>query len=132
MDKLFGSLIDDYTLYRIIQIIIVILSLFTVFLGIQIVLTWKFLRKDPSNSEDILSQKGSFIRSSIYISIAGFFMLSHVFFEGLDEFAPDTTTYEMFELIAFSGLALFLYEWYKILNRFKKKSQSNPAHFGNR
>ena len=122
MDRLLGSIIDDYTLYRIIQSIIVILSMFTVYLGIQIALTWKFLKKDKANPDEIISQKGSFIRSSIFIIITGFFMLSHAFFEGLEEFAPDSTTYELFELIAFSGLVLFLYEWYKLLNKIKKKT----------
>jgi len=120
MDKLLGSIIDDYTLYRIIQGIIIILSLFTVYIGIHIALTWKFITKFQGNSVDIISQKGSFIRSSIFITIAGFFMLSHVLFEGLEEFTPDSTTYELFELIAFSGLVLFLYEWYKIFTKLKK------------
>jgi len=125
MDRLLGNIIDDYTLYRIIQSIIVILSMFTVYLGIQIALTWKFLKKDKGNSDEIISQKGSFIRSSIFIIITGFFMLSHEFFEGLEEFAPDSTTYELFELIAFSGLVLFLYEWYKLLNKIKKRLKMN-------
>lgn len=123
MDLLFGKIIDDYALYRIIQSIIVILSMFTVYLGIQIALTWKFLKKDHGNSDEIISQKGSFIRSSIFISITGFFMLFHEFFEGLGEMEPDSTTYEFFELIAFSGLVLFLYEWYKILNKIKIKTK---------
>ena len=95
--------------------------MFTVYLGIQIALTWKFMSLQ-GNSSEIISQKGSFIRSSIFIIITGFFMLSHVFFEGLGELEPDATTYELFELIAFSGLVLFLYEWYKILNKIKKKT----------
>jgi hypothetical protein len=120
MDLLLGNIIDDYTLYRIIQSFIIILSMFTVYLGIQIALTWKFM-KIQGNSDGIISQKGSFIRSSIFIIITGFFMLSHEFFEGLGELEPDSTTYELLELIAFSGLVLFLYEWYKILNKIKKK-----------
>ena len=122
MDKLLGNIIDDYTLYRIIQTIIIILSMFIVYLGIQIALTWKFLKKDHGNPEEIISQKGSFIRSSVFIIITGFFMLSHEFFESLEEVAPDSTTYEFFELIAFSGLVLFFYEWYKILNKIRRKS----------
>ena len=95
--------------------------MFTVYIGIQIALTWKFLNL-PKNSDEIISQKGSFIRSSIFIIITGFFMLSHEIFEGLGELKPDSTTYELLELIAFSGLVLFLYEWYKILNKIKKKT----------
>jgi hypothetical protein len=120
MDLLLGNIIDDHTLYRIIQSIIIILSLFTVYIGIQIALTWRFLNL-PKNSNEIISQKGSFIRSSIFIIITGFFMLSHEFFEGLGELEPDSTTYELLELIAFSGLVLFLYEWYNILKKIKKK-----------
>jgi len=121
MDRLLGNVIDDFTLYRIIQSIIIILSMFTVYIGIQIALTWKFLNPH-GNSDEIISQKGSFIRSSIFIIIAGFFMLSHEFFEGFGELEPDSTTYELLELIAFSGLVLFLYEWYKILKKIKQKS----------
>ncbi len=130
MDRLLGSIIDDYRLFKIIQALIVILSLFTVYLGIQIALTWRFLQKETLNADEIISQRGSFIRSSIFIIITGFFMLSHEFFEGLDGFAPDLTTYEMFELIAFSGLVLFLLEWYKILNKLKKKYHGEFNHFG--
>jgi len=121
MDRLLGNIIDDYTLFRIIQSIIVILSMFTVYIGIQIALTWKFLNPQ-GNSDEIISQKGSFIRSSIFIIITGFFMLSHEFFEGLGELEPDSTTYELLELIAFSGLVLFLYEWYTILKKIKQKT----------
>lgn len=121
MDELLGSIIDDYTLYRIIQGIIIILSMFTVYIGIHIALTWKFITTFSGNPVDIISQKGSFIRSSIFITITGLFMLSHELFEGLEELTPDSTTYEFFELIAFLGLVLFLFEWYKLLNNFKKK-----------
>ena len=120
MDKFLGSIIDDYTLYRIFQGIIIILSMFTVYIGIHIALTWKFITKVQGNPVDIISQKGSFIRSSIFITITGFFMLSHEIFEGLEKLTPDSTTYELFELIAFSGLVLFLYEWYKIFTKLKK------------
>jgi hypothetical protein len=130
MDRLLGSIIDDYTLFKIIQALIVILSLFTVYLGIQIALTWKFLQKEELNTDEIISQKGSFLRSSIFIIVTGFFMLSHEFFEGTEDFAPDSTTYEMFELIAFSGLVLFLFEWYKILTKLKKKYHGEFNHFG--
>jgi hypothetical protein len=95
--------------------------MFTVYLSIHIVLTWKFITKFQGHSADIISQNGSFIRSSIFITITGIFMLSHEFLEGLEELTPDSTTYELFELIAFSGLVLFLYEWYKILNNMKKR-----------
>ncbi len=123
MDYWLGGIISDYILYRIIQGIIVILSMFTVYLGIQIALTWKFLKKDAVNLNEIISQKGSFIRSSVFIIITGFFMLSHEFFESLEGYSPDATTYELFELVAFSGLVLFLYEWYKILNKLKKNAE---------
>lgn len=122
MDKMLGSIIDDYTLYRIFQGLIIILSMFTVYIGIHIALTWKFITKYQRNPVDIISQKGIFIRTSIFITITGFFMLSHEIFEGLGELTPDYTTYELFELIAFSGLVLFLYEWYKVFTNLKKST----------
>ncbi|VVB93982.1 Uncharacterised protein [uncultured archaeon] len=130
MDRLLGSIVDDYTLFKIIQALIIILSLFTVYLGIQIALTWKSLQKDAFNADEIISQRGSFIRRSIFIIITGFFMLSHEIFEGFDGLTPDTTSYELFELIAFSGLVLFLFEWYKILTKLKKKYHGEFNHFG--
>lgn len=130
MDYWLGSIISDYTLYKIIKGIVVILSMFTVYLGIQIALTWKFLNKDAVNPDEIISQRGSFIRSSIFLIITGFFMLAHELFEDIKEFAPDDTTYELFELVAFSGLVLFFYEWYKILNKLKKKSPGEFSRLG--
>ena len=130
MDYWLGSIISDYTLYKIIKGIVVILSMFTVYLGIQIALTWKFLNKEEVNPDEIISQRGSFIRSSIFLIITGFFMLSHELFEDIDVLAPDATTYELFELIAFSGLVLFFYEWYKILNKLKKKSGGEFSRLG--
>lgn len=116
MDYWFGNLVNDYILYKIIEGIIAILSMITIYLGIQITLAWKSLRN--KTSDPVVSNKKSFIRSSIFIFIAGFFMLIHEFFEGLEKEAPDYVTYEFFELIALSGLVLFLNEWHNI---FKKK-----------
>ena len=122
MDRVLGSIINDYALYKIIEAIIIILSMFMVYLGIQIALTWKSLNKDCSNSDEIILRKGNFIRSSIFITIMGIFMPFQVFFEGLGELGPDSTTYELFNLIAFSGLVLFFYEWYKLLNKVKNRT----------
>jgi len=121
MDYWFGNIINDYFLYKIIEGIIAILSLIVVYLGIQIALNWKFIHKEIPDSNDLISQKQSFNRSVLFIFIAGFFMLIHEFFEGLEKDSPDLVTYELFELIAFSGLVLFLYEWHKILVNFRKK-----------
>jgi len=113
MDRLLGSIIDDYTLYRIIEISIGILILAAVYLGVHITLTLKFSKN--AGSDGSISRRKSFIKSSIFIFIAGFFMLIHEFLEGLKKDAPDYTTYEFFELIALLGLVLFLCEWRKIL-----------------
>lgn|SRR5574341_508376 len=123
MDRLLGSIIDDYTLYKIIEGMIAILSLATIYLGIQIALAWKYIEKREGGS-DIISQKDSFYRSTIFIFMAGLFMVIHEFLEGLEKDAPDYTTYEMFEFLSLMGLVLFLYEWHKILKKLKKK------HFG--
>ena len=92
MDKLLGNIIDDYSLFRIIEGIITIFILVSVYLGIQIILTWKLLNTTETNHEKVISNKTSFIRSSIFIFIAGFFMLIHIFLEGLNEYTPDATT----------------------------------------
>lgn len=120
MDYWFGNFIDDYILYKIIEGIIAILSMIVIYLGIHIALNWKFINKEIPDSDEIISQKQSFYRSTLFIFIAGFFMIIHEFFEGLEKEAPDFVTYELFELIALSGLVLFLYEWHKILMKVKK------------
>ena len=121
MDKVLGSIIDDYTLYRIIGGLIIILILAAIYIAIQITLIWKFLNKKEPNSDEIISNKRSFYKSSIFIFIAGFFMLIHEFLEGLEENEPDYTTYKFFEFMALSGLVLFMFEWHKILKKLKNK-----------
>jgi hypothetical protein len=121
MDRILGSIIDDYTLFKIIEGIIIILILVAVYLGIQITLTWKFLKKEEVGQDDVISNKKSFYRNTIFIFIAGFFMLIHELLEGLGENAPDYTTYEFFEMIGLLGLVLFMIEWHKILRKIKKK-----------
>ncbi len=123
MDRLLGSVIDDYNLFIIIQSIIILLILLAVHLAVQISLTWKFLKKEDVDSDEIISNKGSFYRNTLFIFIAGFFMLLHEFFESFGEKADDTT-YEFFELMAFLGLVLFLFEWYKILMKLKRKQKA--------
>lgn len=120
MDYWFGNIINDYILYKIIEGIIAILSMIVIYLGVHIALNWKYIHKEIPNSNEVISQKQSFYRSTLFIFIAGFFMILHEFFEGLEKDAPDFVTYELFELIALSGLVLFLYEWHKILVKLKK------------
>jgi hypothetical protein len=118
MDYWLGSIISDYSLYQIIEGLIIILSMVMIFLFIQIALAWRRLR--AVNLTEVILQRGSFIRSIIFIFITAIFMLIHELFEGLDGFSLDFTSYEFLELIAFSGLVLFFYEWYKILSKQKK------------
>jgi len=124
MDRLLGGIIDDITLYRIIEGVIIIFTLFAVFLAIQIILAWKSINKEETNSDEIIFNKKSFYRSSIFIFIAGFFMIFHEFLEGLEENAPDYTTYKFFEFMALSGLILFMLEWYNILKKLQKKQKA--------
>ena len=125
MDYWFGNLINDYFLYKIIEGIIAILTMIVIYLGIQIALNWKFLNKENPNSNEVISQKQSFNRSTIFIFIAGFFMLIHEFLEGLEKEAPDYVTYELLELVALTGLVLFLLEWHKILMKLRKSRSVN-------
>jgi len=121
MDYLLGSIISDYLLYQVIESIIAILSMITVYFGIQIALTWKFLNKGTKSSIEVISEKTSFNRSTFFIFIAGFFMVIHELFEGLEKEAPDYVTYEFFELIALAGFVMFFYEWNKILKNLKNR-----------
>ncbi len=121
MDRMLGSIISDYTLYKIIEGTIAILSLVTIYLGIQIALTWRYLKEKQANRDDVISERNSFNRSSVFIFVTGFFMVIHEFLEGLEKDAPDYTTYEFFELMALIGLVSLFYEWNKILKKLKNK-----------
>jgi len=101
MDKLLGSIIDDYTLFRVIEGITTIFILAAVYLGVQIILIWRSLNKAETNPDKVISNKASFIRSSIFIFMAGFFMLINNFLEGLGYNEPDFATYQSFELMHF-------------------------------
>jgi len=114
MDRVLGSIIDDYTLYRIIEVINIILILVSVYLAIQITLMMKFPKNSVAGSTDVISKR-ILTKGRIFILISGFFMLLHEFGEGFKYDAPDDTTYAFFELMALSGLVLFLFQWYKIL-----------------
>lgn len=46
MDKILGSIIDDYSLFRVIEGIITIFTLVAVYLGVQIILMWKSITQD--------------------------------------------------------------------------------------
>jgi hypothetical protein len=124
MDKLLGNIIDDFVFYRVIQGIIIIFTLVAVYLGVQIIMLWRSLNNAETNPDKVISNKSSFIKSCVFIFIAGFFMLIHNFLESLGKNEPDFATYESFELIALLGLILFLNEWYKILKTFKKKGRN--------
>ena len=124
MDKLVGGIIDDLTLYRIIEALIIILILFSVYIGVQLLLTWKFLNKEETDSNEIISNKKSFYRISIFIFISGFFMIIHEFLEGFEKQVADYTTYKFFEFMALLGLVLFMFEWHKILKKLKKKQKT--------
>ncbi len=115
-----GSMISDYTLYRIIEGIIAILALIMIYLGIQIALTWGNIKNQAANTKEIVLERNRFIASTFFIFIAGFFMLIHEYFEGIEK-DIDYVIYEIFEFIALLGLVLFFYEWYKILNSYKSK-----------
>ncbi|VVB87303.1 Uncharacterised protein [uncultured archaeon] len=121
MDRLLGSIIDDETLYRIIEAIIAIVIMVASYFGIQIALALKFVKKEGKNKNELIAQASSY-RSTIFILIGGISMLVHEFLEGLEKDAADFTTYEMLELIALLGLVLFLYEWHKTLKKMKNKN----------
>ena len=118
MDSVLGNFIDDFTLFRIIAVINFILILAVTYLVIQVTLAWKFMQKEEVISDKVISNKRSLYKSLIFIFIGGFFMLAHEFLEGLKE-NSDSTTYEFFELIALTGLVLFLFDWNKILKKKK-------------
>lgn len=117
MDYWFGNIIEDSTLFKIIEGIIGILSLVMMYYGIQIALTWKYPKKGSQTVED--PQRRNYIRGTVFIFIAGFFMVLHEFLDALDKDAPDYVTYELFELIAVSGVVLFFHEWYKMIDKSK-------------
>jgi len=73
MDRLLGWIIDDYILFRILDVIIFMLILAAIYLAIQNILTWKFLKKGDINTDELISNRGSFYKMLIFLFITGFF-----------------------------------------------------------
>lgn len=113
-------MVSDYAIYKVVESLITLLSLFMVYLGIQIALTWRDLNKDSMSAEEIVAHRNVFIRSSVFIFMAGFFLIIHEFLEDLGGRTPSYVTFETLELLALAGLVLFMCEWHRVLRRLRK------------
>lgn len=75
MDRLLGGIINDYTLYKVLEGAIGVLSLVMIYLGIQIALTWKSLKKEGESPGEIIAQQGSFLEAAYSFSLQDFLCL---------------------------------------------------------
>ncbi len=124
MDRLLGWMINDNYLFRILEVIIFILILSAIYLSIQNILTWKFLKKEDSG--EIFSNRGRFYKMLVFLVFTGFFLLIRKFLEGPGENSP---TYHFFQPIALLGLGLFNFELYKMFKKLKGKQKSDIWQF---
>ena len=126
MDRLSGWIINDNAFFRYLDVIIFILILSAIYLSIQNILTWKFLKKEDSG--EIFSNRGRFYKMLLFLVFTGFFMLIHKFLQGPGENLSDKT-YHFFQPIALLGLGLFNFELYKMFKKLKGKQKSDIWQF---
>lgn len=116
----------DFALFKILDVIILILILSAIYLAIQNILTWKFLKNDDSG--ELFSNRGRFYKMLLFLVFTGFFMLIRKFLEGPGGNSPDST-YHFFQPIALLGLGLFNFELYKMFKKLKGKQKSDIWQF---
>ncbi len=111
---------DLYNIYKIMELVIFISYLSFIFLSIQIWFLWKHADKNKLMLKTFA--EGSFFkRNSIYVFLFSIFFMIHEFLEGIT--IPNAALYfEFFEMLAFSCLSMFAFEWYCMLKEFSNKT----------
>ncbi|VVB95663.1 Uncharacterised protein [uncultured archaeon] len=101
------------------EFIIFSLYLIFIFLSIQIWFSWKHVNKKELKL-GIFVDEPFFKRIWIYVFLFSISFIIHEFLEGTN--LPSAMIYfELFELIGFTSIVLFAYEWYIVLKQSAHK-----------
>jgi len=112
-------MINEYTIYKLLEFSIFALYLVLIFLFVQIWFSWKDIDKKDLMLKSIIDES-FFKKNCIYIFLFTFLPLVHEFFEGTS--LPNLIVYlEVFEFLGLICLLLFVYNWYSVLKTCAKK-----------
>lgn len=110
---------DEYTLYKYLEFLIIVTYLFFIYLLVHIWFLWKDIEKTEMFMKTLV-QESFFRKNCVYIFLFSSFSVIHEFLEGLE--IPNTFVYfEFIELLAIIILVLFAYNWFVTLKPFAKK-----------
>jgi hypothetical protein len=112
-------MVNEYNIYKYLEISIFALYLILIFLFVQIWFSWKDIDKKELMLKSIMDES-FFKKNCVYIFLFSFLPLVHEFFEGTS--LPDIIVYlELFEFLALISLVLFVYNWYIVLKTCANK-----------
>jgi len=114
---------DEYTVYKYIEFIMVSLYLMFVFLSIQIFFMWMDVDKSELRSK--ISANESILKNSIIsVFFIGTLLITHEFIEGTKQ---PYLIFELFDLMSFIFVVYFVYKWHLTLKAcsYKKKPASD-------
>ena len=104
---------NEYTLYKSIELVIFSLFLLFVFLSVQIWFLWKDIDKNEIEIKTFINES-FFKKNCAYVFSFSIFFIIHELLEGTG--LPNAMIYfEFFEMLTFASLLLFAYEWYGVL-----------------
>ncbi|MCX9010331.1 MAG: hypothetical protein OIN66_04325 [Candidatus Methanoperedens sp.] len=117
---------NEYDIYRIIELILFSLYLVFIFLSIQIWLLWRDINKNELDVKIFVSES-FFKKNCLYVLSFSVFFMIHEVIEGTS--LPNAMIYfEFFEMLGFISVVLFSYDWYLVLKTSTSK-KSLPQEF---
>ncbi len=110
---------DEYTVYKYVEFLMISLYLIFIFLSVQICFVWVDVDKHELNSK--ISANDSILKNSIItIFFIGAFLIIHEFVEGTKQ---SYLLFELFELFGFICVVYFVYNWHMTLKSCAHKKK---------
>ncbi len=115
---------DEYSVYKYIEFLMISLYLIFVFLSVQIFFIWIDIDKSELRSK--ISENESIIRNSVItVFFIGAFLIIHEFVEGTKK---SYLFFEIFELLGFLCVLFFIHKWHLTLKACAPKKKT-PGDF---
>ncbi len=121
---------NEYTLYKYLELLIIPSYLILIFLFVQIWLLWKNIDKSELVLKSLVNEH-FFKKNCIYVFFFSIFFMIHEILEGTT--LPDKAVFfEFFELLSLIFLVLFAYNWRGVLRSCVSKKDlpielTNPS-----
>jgi len=110
---------DEYTVYKYLEFLMISLYLIFIFLSVQICFVWVDVDKRELNSK-IFANDSILKNSIITVFLIGAFLIIHEFVEGTEQ---SYLLFELFELLGFICVVYFVHNWYMTLRSCAHKKK---------